>query len=119
MKKMSFILLLLLFLSITACSNDVTSYRGESKNWRVLCSVQSNNSSSSYEYSIRYLGDNPSIDKVNYKFMSENIKVREEAPFNTVIKGKAENRSSFLKEDEFIVEIDWDGDTEKVIVKKQ
>ncbi|MCZ4151727.1 hypothetical protein BZG21_45945, partial [Escherichia coli] len=104
MKKMLFVLFFLLCMSMTACSNDVVSYKGESENWSVLCTVQSNNSSANYEYSIRYLGDNSSsIEKVNYKFMSENIHTSEEAPFSPVIKGKPENRSPFLDEDEFIV----------------
>lgn len=116
---MSLILFLLLLLLVTACSNNVVNYKGESDNWSVSCVVQNSNSSASYEYVIRYLGNNPSsIEKVNYKFLSENINTSEETPFNTTIKGKAENRPPFLDEDEFVVEIGWEGNTEKVVVKK-
>jgi len=119
MKKMSLVLFLILLLLVTACSNNVVTYKGESDNWSVSCVVQNSNSSASYEYEIRYLGKNPSsIENVNYKFISENINISEETPFNTVIKGKAENRPLFLDEDQFVVEIGWEGNTEKVVVKK-
>lgn len=119
MKRVSFFLLFLLLLTASACSNKVSSYTGESENWRVSCTVQSNSSVASYEYEIRYLGDNPSlIEKVKTKFMSENIHATGEVPFNTVIRGKAEGMSPFLDENEFIVQIDWEGKSEKIVVTK-
>ncbi|APO46714.1 hypothetical protein BS614_23495 [Paenibacillus xylanexedens] len=119
MKRVSFFLLFLLLLTASACSNKVTSYTGESENWRVSCTVQSNSDVASYEYEIRYLGDNPSlIEKINYKFMSENIHSKGEVHFNNVIRGKAEGMSPFLDENEFLVQIDWEGKSEKIIVTK-
>lgn len=74
MKRVSFFFAFFLLLTASACSNKVTSYTGESENWSVSCTVQSNSSVASYEYEIRYLGDNPSvIKKVKTKFMSKNI----------------------------------------------
>ncbi|WP_340017894.1 hypothetical protein [Paenibacillus sp. FSL H3-0457] len=120
MKKIMCILFLLVLLTVSACSNNVSSYTGESENWSVSSTVQSNNSTASYDYEIKYLGDNAaSIEKVNYKFMSKNIHAKGEVPFNSVIRGKAEGLSPFLDEEEFIVQIDWDGNTEKVIVTKK
>ncbi|WP_342570609.1 hypothetical protein MKY85_19995 [Paenibacillus sp. FSL R5-0749] len=119
MKKVSFFFLFFLLLTASACSNKVASYTGESANWSVSCTVQSNSDVASYEYEIRYLGDNPSlIEKVKTKFMSENIHSKREVPFNNIIRGKGEGMSPFLDENEFIVQIDWEGNSEKIIVTK-
>lgn len=118
MKKVSFFFFFSSIDSIRLFKQSRFIYR-ESANWSVSCTVQSNSDVASYEYEIRYLGDNPSlIEKVKTKFMSENIHSKREVPFNNIIRGKGEGMSPFLDENEFIVQIDWEGNSEKIIVTK-
>jgi hypothetical protein len=120
MKKIIVFCIFAIFILMAACSNEVISYKGESENWLITSTVQSNDESSNYQYTIKYKGKNlSSIEKVNYKFMSENIHAKEEAPFEPVIERNVENREPFKDEEEFIVEIDWNGETERVTVNKE
>ncbi|WP_018884053.1 hypothetical protein [Paenibacillus massiliensis] len=120
MEKALFYVLAIVMIFLTACSNKIVSFQGEGDNWIVTSTVQSDENSSSYQYVIKFKGEvTSSFEQVDYKFISENIHVKETAPFEKEIERRGENRQVFVDEDQFFVEFDWNGKTERVTVNKE
>lgn len=114
-----FIVMLMMFGA--GCSNShVYTYAGESENWRANSTIQGNDDILSYRYTIQYIGEDAgSIERIKYKFISRNISVREDLPFDRVIERRGDKNVALLDEPEFVLEIDWNGQTERIQVQKQ
>ncbi|MBK3493609.1 hypothetical protein JFL43_01730 [Viridibacillus sp. YIM B01967] len=121
MKK---IIMMLTLLFLVACSNnegETLNFQGESENWKVnFTSVDTGSSSQNTSYTIVYIGSDTAPETFDYNlsatpsqkdFGETNAKLNKDG----LKEGKEINKGSKVQKDEIIVvELNWDGKTEKV-----
>lgn len=114
------LMVMLMMFGVGCSDSHVYTYKGESENWRANSTIQGNDDILSYRYTIQYIGEDAgTIERIKYKFISRNISVREDLPFDRVIERRGDQIAALLDEPEFVLEIDWNGQTERIQVQKQ
>ena len=127
MKKIPLANLFLVILLLFACQsndNDFT-FDGESENWSAKVTVNQSNGEEKYQLQLNYKGDNiGEIDTFHYQVKSrnnrsinigaENATLNEEGSYFN--KSLASNSPTTNAEDELVIKIDWNDNSDSFLL---
>ncbi|KGP91994.1 hypothetical protein N780_15715 [Pontibacillus chungwhensis BH030062] len=115
MKKI--FILLLLSITLIACSQNSFDFIGDSDNWEVTYHVSTKSESSqSSNLEIRYIGNNNPPEQINYKFDNgkEGTNIRLDEGTYKGVNSQCSGCNTTQESEEFVITIEWD-EKEEVI----